>query len=120
MRTSVRVEPARSIDGQKLIEEITCRLAAAAPGATVILFGSRSRGEERPDSDIDLLVIQPGEVPKPRAESARLRRKLRGFGVGIDLILVSRQYAEDWGHFEGTVLNEALSTGRVLIEGLRA
>jgi predicted nucleotidyltransferase len=111
------MEPSRLTDGEGLIEEITRRRVAAAPGATVILFGSRSRGEERPDSDVDLLVIQPGEVPKPRAESARLRRELRGFGVGIDLILVSRQYADDWGQFEGTRLNEALSTGRVLVEG---
>jgi uncharacterized protein len=104
------------IGNEQLIEEVTRRLAAAAPGAKVILFGSRSRGEERPGSDVDLLVIQPGEVERPRAESARLRRELRGFGVGFDVILVSRKYADDWGHFEGSVLNEALSTGRILVE----
>jgi predicted nucleotidyltransferase len=106
----------RQLDSQELIAEVTRRLAAAAPGAEVILFGLRARGEERPNSDVDLLVIQPGEVEKPRAESARLRRELRGLGVGLDVILVSRQYAEDWGHFEGSVLNEALSEGRVLVE----
>jgi uncharacterized protein len=104
------------IGNDQLIEEVTHRLAAAAPGAKVILFGSRSRGEERPGSDMDLLVIQPGEVERPRAESARLRRELRGFGIGFDVILVSRKYADDWGHFEGSVLREALSTGRVLVE----
>ena len=29
----------------------------AAPHATVILFGSRARGDHRPDSDVDLMVI---------------------------------------------------------------
>jgi uncharacterized protein len=111
-----RDQSSKSISNDELIEEITRRLTVAAPGAKVILFGSRSRGEERPGSDVDLLVIQPGEVEKPRAESARLRRELRGFGVGFDVILVSRKYADDWGHFEGSVLNEALSTGRVLVE----
>jgi predicted nucleotidyltransferase len=117
------MDPDRKIPTQKrlpndlLIEEVTRRLAAAAPGAKVILFGSRSRGEERPNSDLDLLVIQPGEVEKPAAESARLRRELRGLGVAFDVILVSRRYAEDWGHFEGSVLNTALSEGRILVAG---
>jgi len=116
MNTDHPNKRSKFIGNDELIEEITRRLATAAPGARVILFGSRSRGEERPGSDVDLLVIQPGEVEKPRAESARLRRELRGFGVGVDVILVSRRYADDWGHFEGSVLNEALSTGRVLVE----
>ena len=42
---------------EALIEEVARRLAVAAPGARVILFGSRARGEERPNSDLDLLVI---------------------------------------------------------------
>ena len=29
----------------------------------VILFGSRARGEEGPDSDIDLLVVLDGDAP---------------------------------------------------------
>ena len=110
------LEAGPQIDGDDLIDEVTRRLAAATPGSKVILFGSRSRGEERPGSDVDLLVIQPGEVVKPRAETARLRRELRGLGVGIDLLLVGAGHADDWGHFAGTLLHEALSEGRVLIE----
>jgi predicted nucleotidyltransferase len=116
MNPDQRNMPSERLSNDELIEEIARRLAAAAPGAEVILFGSRSRGEERLDSDVDLLVIQPGEVEKPRAESARLRRELGGLGVGSDVILVSRKYADDWGHFEGSVLNEALSKGRILVE----
>jgi predicted nucleotidyltransferase len=100
----------------ELIGEVARRLAAAAPGARVILFGSRARGDQRPNSDLDLLVIEPGDVDSPRAESARLRRELRGLGVGLDLLVVSARHAEDWGHFEGSLLNEVLSEGRVLVE----
>lgn len=101
---------------EPLIEEAGRRLAAAAPGAKVILFGSRARGEARPDSDLDLLVIEPDEVTKRRAESARLRRELRGLDVALDVIVISARHAEEWGHFEGTMLNEALREGRVLVE----
>jgi uncharacterized protein len=99
-----------------LIDEVARRIAAAAPGARVILFGSRARGDERPDSDLDLLVIEPGAVDRPRAESARLRGELRGLGIGLDVMVVSARYAEDWGHLDGSLLNEALSEGRVLVE----
>ena len=99
-----------------LIAEAKRRLAAAAPGARVILFGSRARGEARSDSDLDLLVIEPDEVPKRRAESARLRRELRGLDVALDLIVISARHAEEWGHFKGTMLHEALREGRVLVE----
>jgi len=103
-------------ENELLINEVARRLANVAPGAKVILFGSRARDEEGPDSDLDLLVIEPGEVEKPRAESSRLRRELRGLGVSLDLIVVSARYAKEWEDFEGTLVNQALSEGRVLVD----
>jgi len=100
---------------ESLIEEAGRRLAEAAPDARVILFGSHARGEAGPDSDLDLLVIEP-EFESRRAEFVRLREELWGLKVAVDLVLVSDQHVEEWGHFEGTMLNEALCKGRVLVE----
>jgi uncharacterized protein len=114
-----RVPPRRylaSMTDEALIAEAGRRLAVAAPGAKVILFGSRARGEAHSDSDLDLLVIEPDEVTKRRAETARLRRELRGLEVALDVIVVSTKHVEEWGHFEGTMLNDALTEGRVLVE----
>jgi predicted nucleotidyltransferase len=104
-----------SMTDEKLIAEAGRRLAAAAPGAQVIVFGSYARGEARPDSDLDLLVIEP-KVSKRRAESARLRRELRDLEVALDVIVISTKHAEEWSEVPGTMVNEALKTGRVLVE----
>lgn len=110
------LESGNRLDGNELIDEVTRRLAAATPGSKVILFGSRSRGEERPDSDVDLVVIQPEKVEKPVAETARLRRELRGLGVGFDLIVVSAEYAEKRSRSEGSLMQEVFAEGRVLVD----
>jgi len=104
-----------AMSAENLITEAGRRLAGAAPDARVILFGSHARGDAGPDSDLDLLVIEP-EIENRRAEFVRLRERLRGLGVAVDLVLVSDRHVEEWGHFEGTMLNDALTEGRVLAQ----
>lgn len=58
---------------EALVAEAGRRLAAAAPDAKVIVFGSRATGEAHPDSDLDLLVIEP-EVKSRRAEFVRFAK----------------------------------------------
>jgi predicted nucleotidyltransferase len=101
---------------ESLIDEAARCLERAAPGARVIVFGSRAGGEAYAESDLDLLVIEPGEVPTPRAESARLRRELRGLEVALDVVVVSAEQASERADVMGTMVNEAIRTGRVLVE----
>jgi hypothetical protein len=89
---------------ESVIQEAGRRLADAAGGdARVILFYS----------DLDLLVIEP-EVRSRRAEFVRLRKRLRGLGIPIDLIVVDSSHVEEWGGTQGTMVYEALQEGRVL------
>ena len=56
----------------------------------IILFGSRARGEARPDSDYDILVVVKGELDwrTRRRLSLSVRRKLYPlFQTPIDLII---------------------------------
>lgn len=45
----------------EIVNKIAEAMKAIAPEATTILYGSEARGESRPDSDIDLLVLLPDD-----------------------------------------------------------
>jgi uncharacterized protein len=104
---------AMAVTDEALIKEAGRRLAAAAPDAQVILFGSRARGEGHSDSDLDLLVIEP-KIDSRTAEYVRLRKELRGLDVAVDLLLYRSSEAEKWRDVPGTFLYDALREGRVL------
>ena len=105
---------AMTMTEEDLIEEAGRRLTAAAPDADIILFGSRARGEARPDSDLDLLVIEP-DFARRGEEYGRLRKELRGLEVAIDLVIYRRREADEWGGVPGSFLHRALGEGRVLV-----
>lgn len=101
---------------QDVVREAARRLAEAAPpAAKVILFGSHASGEARDGSDIDFMVIER-EVDDRVAEYVRLRGTLRGLGSAVDIIVVSQAEIEEWGEVPCTVINEALTGGRVVAE----
>ncbi|MBI4740319.1 MAG: nucleotidyltransferase domain-containing protein [Betaproteobacteria bacterium] len=64
-------------------------LSAALPdGARVIVFGSHAEGSARPDSDIDLFVIEP-EVKDRAEEMIRLSALLGRQLIPADVVVMS-------------------------------
>lgn len=87
-------------------------LREAAPGATIILFGSRARSEAGEASDLDFLVIEP-ELTARREEMVRLRDVLRPLRIPVDVLVASEKTFREWADTPGTVIYEAAREGRV-------
>jgi uncharacterized protein len=75
----------------------------------IILFGSHARGDARPDSDIDLLIIIRNRTNRRRVEET-LCRKLRGHGVAFDVLVATEsilaKYKDNIGLIYRTILDE--------------
>ena len=93
-------------DIQRAVDVVLC----AAPGSRVIVFGSHARGNAEPDSDLDLLVIEP-TVQARREEMVRLSDALRPLGIPADVVVVSRRTFQEWSDTPGTLIYEAAREG---------
>ncbi len=101
----------------ELLERMTQAIVDEVDPEQVILFGSRGRGEERPGSDVDLLVIEAAPFGPERSrhkEMLRLARAVRKFRVPKDVLVFSKEDVEYWHDSLNHVLARALREGRVL------
>lgn len=78
---------------EEQLREMAAAICTEIPGAEVRLFGSRARGEARPDSDVDLLITAPDAwlALQDRWDVLdRLRWQLSGPDQPVDLLLFSQ------------------------------
>jgi len=54
-------------------------------GASLWLYGSRARGDARPDSDYDLLVLIDKDTVSPEVDSAAYDICLMGYDYGVEI-----------------------------------
>ena len=79
----------------------------------IILFGSRARGEARPNSDIDILVVSDREKDLPRYKRGlTVRLKLAGISTPLDILFYTHEDLARWKNvrqsFSATVLREGV------------
>jgi predicted nucleotidyltransferase len=100
---------------ENVLQEIVRRLVAAIDPDRIVLFGSRARGDAKPDSDVDLLVIKDSDEPAHR-RVIHAYRALTGLGVPKDILWRTPAEIEEWSRVGNYVTTEALREGRVLYE----
>ena len=93
------------------IREIVQSIIDEVNPEQIILFGSRARGKETPDSDVDLLVVESapfGRTRSRRLELARLYRAVARFKIALDILVCSRDELEAWRGSGSHVLGRVL------------
>lgn len=77
----------------RLIAALRKRAAEILPqGSRVSLYGSRARGDARPDSDWDLHVLIPGPEKLPLAVESKYAWLLDSVGLDFEEIVNTRVY----------------------------
>jgi predicted nucleotidyltransferase len=99
----------------ELISEMTERIVRSFHPLQVILFGSHARGQGRPDSDIDLLVVLPDGVDN-REATVEIMQALADLPAFKDVVVTTPGEIDRRGDIVGTVLRPALREGKVLYE----
>ncbi|MCO6434746.1 nucleotidyltransferase domain-containing protein [Nitrosomonas nitrosa] len=102
---------------EALLQHMVDTFVREASPEAIILFGSRARGDARPDSDVDLLIVETEPFSPQRSrrkEAARLYIALKGLAISKDLLLYSRDEFEQWKNSMNHVVGRAVREGKVL------
>ena len=79
----------------------------------IVLFGSHARGDARPDSDLDLLIIEDSDLPRYQ-RSPRYYHALAGLFPAKDILVYTREEVQEWSGVPNAFETVALREGRVL------
>ena len=97
-----------SIQDARLAEAVN-RLVEGLHPRAIILFGSRARGSNRPESDYDLLVISDRLL-----DYDQVYQPVAGRGLHCDVVPCTREAWKEANLDAGGVLRDALDEGILL------
>lgn len=102
-------------DGRSLVawaSRVADRIVERCDASRIVLYGSVARGDDGPDSDIDLLVVMP-IVGRRHDTLVRILNELRDFPVPVDITVVDPANLDEEASVPG-VVRAAMREGRVL------
>ncbi len=99
-------------DDEQLLE-IVRRIVDVTHPMPVILFGSTARGEARPDSDVDMLIVVRDGTHSFETTQA-IYRHLRGLRVAVDVVVATESDLREYSNSPVLIYREALRDGREL------
>ena len=100
---------------QQMMDELVDRIVRTLDPERVVLFGSHGRGEGRPESDFDVLVIKESDEPRYQ-RSVPLYKALADWPAEVDVLVYTPHEVEEWSEVPEAFVTTALREGRVLYE----
>jgi len=119
MTTTTSATPTGTVN-EALLQQMAAEIHQEIPEAEVRLYGSHARGDARPSSDVDLMIIVTDAWYAQHnwfETLGLLWRKLAHHRVPIDLLLYPRSKVEERRHWLSHVIALAHREGRVLDGG---
>ena len=107
--------PNQAVERDSVLTALVSAMLQAMSIRRIILFGSRSTGKARPDSDYDLLVVADTNLP-PDERALVLRKATREFGVPLDILVYSVAEHERLARWKSSAVAHAESEGAVVYE----
>ena len=81
---------------EELLSEVVQRILSVTKRPKLIaLFGSRARGNPRPDSDLDILIVMDSDLPRWK-RPAPIRRALTDLFPAKDIVVYTPKEVEEW------------------------
>jgi predicted nucleotidyltransferase len=99
---------------EDVLDTVIDRIVKTVNPDKIILFGSRSRRQDGPFSDYDLLVLKRG-INNRRALAHQIYRDLIDITAAVDILVETPENIEKYQYSRGLVYAEA-AEGRVVYE----
>jgi predicted nucleotidyltransferase len=97
----------------QLLQEVMRRILSVGAPYTIVLFGSQARGNARPDSDLDLLIIEDSDLPRYK-RSVPYLRALVGLFPAKDVVVWTPKEVQEWAAVSHAFITTALREGKIL------
>ncbi|MCX7790026.1 MAG: nucleotidyltransferase domain-containing protein [Chloroflexaceae bacterium] len=97
-----------------VLAEVVRRLGDAYQPEQIFLFGSRARGDVKPDSDYDVMVIVNDNAPPERRSSRLAYQALRGTGTAVDVLVWTRKMFDERLHLPASLPATIVREGKLI------
>jgi predicted nucleotidyltransferase len=97
-----------------VLREVVHRLRELYRPEQIYLFGSTARGESGPDSDYDLMVVVPDDMPALLRDSGRAYKAIWRLGVASDVLVWTHSDFEDRLHLKASLPATIAREGKLL------
>lgn len=96
---------------QVVLDDLIQRIVGAVHPLRIILFGSAARGDMKPDSDLDVLIVVSEGVHRRRT-AQDVHAQLFGFPVPVDVLVATPEDLRQHQDNIGLVYHRVIREGR--------